>query len=240
MRLKMKAGVLMAMMLCIESPAFPAGSSAISGTVRDDSGQTVPGTVLVQARRLADATSDASGRPVVQYNTAFGVEQSTANGNFSFAGLPEGKYYICAYSEIPGYLSNCKWTAGAQLTELKSGTIVAGLALVLRRGSVVQINVNDAAKLITPHQTLSPQTSGHYFSASVKNADGYFEAANYISDSGSQHIYAITVPSTVTVELLFDSDLTVRDASGSVIPTRVPSGITLSGPSQVTVAVSLK
>jgi hypothetical protein len=73
----------------------------------------------------------------------------------------------------------------------------------------------------------------------VKTAAGYFSIARLSADSAEQHTYSVTIPTTATVELFFDSDLSVISANGRPIATKVPSGLLVPGGAVTTIRVSL-
>jgi hypothetical protein len=109
----------------------------------------------------------------------------------------------------------------------------------VRKGTVVSVVATDPARLVTPPSAPVAIPAGHYFFPSVKTAAGYFSIARLSADSAGQHTYSVTIPTTATVELFFDSDLSVIGANGQPIATGVPSGLLVTGAAATTIMVSL-
>ena len=104
----------------------------------------------------------------------------------------------------------------------------------------MQIVANDPSALVSPPTGLVAIPSGHYFFPGVKDARGYFSAARLTAQTAIQHVYSVTIPNTATVELFVDSDISVTDSAGRSVPTRVPSGVTVTGGGgTVTITVAL-
>jgi hypothetical protein len=221
--------------------AWPAANSAsISGSVQDDSGNVLAGAT-VEIHRIRESTRDRFGHVTSEGLAFSAATQTGADGGFRLSGVPAGGHFICAYPAVSGYLSNCEWNTIAQRTEIADGAQLTNRSLVLRKGTIVQIVADDPSGLVKPPSGLVAKPSGHYFFPSVKNAEGYFSSARFTGDTGSQHTYSVTIPKNVTVELFFDSDISVADSAGSRLGTRVPSGVAVKGGSDTaTVSVSLK
>jgi hypothetical protein len=138
-----------------------------------------------------------------------------------------------------GYLSNCEWNETVPTLTVGDGAQLTNLTLTVRKGTVVSIVAADPAHLVTPPSPPVAIPSGHYFFPSVRTAAGYFSIARISADSTGQHTYGVTIPTTATVELFFDSDLSVIGANGQPIPTGVPSGLLVAGGAATTIMVSL-
>ncbi len=219
--------------------AIAADSTAfMSGTVTDDSGNAVPG-VLVDVHRIRQFTRDQTGHLVGEPTNFSAAVSTDARGEFEVTGLPPGQYLACAYPSGLGYLSNCEWNQTVSTMTVGAGSQVANLPLVVRKGTIVSIVAADAAHLITPPSGPVAVPSGHYFFPSVKTAAGYFSVARLSADSTGQHTYSVTIPTSATVELFFDSDLVITGPNGQPISTRVPTGLLVTGGANTTIAVSL-
>jgi hypothetical protein len=213
-------------------------TSSISGAVLDDSGKAVSG-VLVDVHRVRQFTRDQTGRLVGEATNFSAAVITDANGNFTVIGLPSGQYLACAYPSGWGYLSNCEWNETVPALTVEDGTQLTNLTLTVRKGTVVSIVAADPAHLVTPPSAPVAIPSGHYFFPSVKTAAGYFSIARLSADSAGQHIYSVTIPTTATVELFFDSDLSVIGANGQATLKGTPSGLLVTGGAATTITVSL-
>jgi hypothetical protein len=162
-----------------------------------------------------------------------------ANGHFAVTGVPAGQYLACAYPSGWGYLSNCEWNETVPALTIGDGTQLTNLTLTVRKGAVISIVADDPKHLVSPPSAPVAIPSGHYFFPSVKTAAGYFSIARLSSDSAGQHTYSVTIPTTATVELFFDSDLSVIGASGQTIAKGTPSGLLVTRGAAATIRVSL-
>ena len=231
--------VLAAAWIALGTARSATNSASMSGTVQDDSGNVVAG-VTVEAHLIRQLTTGQFGRVVSEGPAFSGTSTTDSSGRFALTSLPAGGYFVCAYPISVGYLSNCEWNTTAQRTDVPDGAQVAGLTLVLRKGTVVQIVANDPLSLVSPPTGLVAVPSGHRFFPSVRDPKGYFGVARLATSTAVQHIYNVTIPNTATVELFLDSDVSVIDSAGHTLPVRIPSGITVTGGAgMVTITVVL-
>ena len=235
----MKLIFILLVSVCSSCIAVAAdAASSISGGVIDNSGTAVS-KVLVDIHRVRRFTRDQKGR-LVGETTHFSAALITdANGKFTVTGLPSGQYLACAYPSGLGYLSNCEWNETVPELTVEDGTQLTNLTLTVRKGTVLSIVAADPAHLVSPPSAPVAIPAGHYFFPSVKTAAGYFSIARVSADSAGRHTYSVTIPTTATVELFFDSDLSVIGANGQPIPTGVPSGLLVAGGAATAITVSL-
>jgi hypothetical protein len=235
----MKLIFILSVSVCSSCIAVAAdATSSISGAVLDDSGKAVS-NVLVDVHRVRQFTRDQTGRLVGEATNFSAAMITDANGNFTATGLPSGQYLACAYPNGLGYLSNCEWNPTVPALSVGDGAQLTNLTLTVRKGTVVSIVAADPAHLVTPPSGPVAIPSGHYFFPSVKTAAGYFSVARLSADSAGQHTYSVTIPKTETVELFFDSDLSVISANAQAIPTGTPSGLLIAGSAATTITVLL-
>jgi hypothetical protein len=80
----------------------------------------------------------------------------------------------------------------------------------------------------------------HHFFPSVKTAAGYFSSARQTGQTGTRRTFTVTIPKTVTCELFFDTDLSVKDSTARSLVAGGPSGVMVAGgPDAVTVEVAV-
>jgi hypothetical protein len=235
----MKLIFILSVSVCTSCIAVAADTpSSISGGVIDDSGKAVS-NVLVDVHRVRQFTRDQTGGLVGETTHFSAAVITDANGSFTVTGLPSGQYLACAYPSGLGYLSNCEWSETVPTLTVGDGIQITNLRLTVRKGTVVSIVAADPAHLVTPPSVPVAIPSGHYFFPSVKTAAGYFSVARLSANSAGQHTYSVTIPTTETVELFFDSDLSVIGAIGQTIPKGTPSGLLVTGGAATTIMVSL-
>jgi hypothetical protein len=210
----------------------------VTGGIRDDSGQLVPGA-FVEIHRIVDLVRDKFGRTISRGPDFGSSVQAAADGSFAFNSVPEGRYFLCGYTHVSGYLSNCEWNTTAPTTALQASSNIAAASIVLRKGTVIQVIVNDPRGLVKPFTGLSPRATGHYVFPSVRTATGYFGMARFTGGTASQHTYSVTIPTSASVQLFFDTDLSLTDAMGRNIPAKQPSGINVAGVNSTTVSVTV-
>jgi hypothetical protein len=107
-------------------------TGTISGVVAGDDGKLLAAVV----------TANSTGSPA-----ASGRTESASDGSFIISGLPAGVYELCAAVLGGGYLDPCAWSEVQQLAQVTPGKTLAGRRLVLLKGSVLQVRVNDPLKL---------------------------------------------------------------------------------------------
>lgn len=205
----------------------------VSGNVQDDSGATLPGvTVEIHQWPAAAASNPVSGS-VVQASNLVGFSSlsfTTPSGQFSFSGVPTGVYFVCAYSAVPGYISNCEWRT-------QFGTVSVGQTnvtlppVVISKGSVVTLTLQDATGILN--------SGSHHFYPGVMTSTGYYAPARLVSSAAYSRTYVATIPKTVAAAIFVDSDRVVSDSGGSPITLRAPSDIKVSGAADSAVALAI-
>lgn len=195
----LKTALILALAVSIDTWAAGVPAS-ITGNVLDDSGNPVQGAVVSfqQVPELTRGQLGGAATGAIGYST---TAQSGSNGSFSVSGLPSGQYYLCAYPNTPGYLSNCEWTTVAPSIGVREGASLAAAPLVMRKGTVVQIVADDPAGVVQTTSGMVAVPGPHHFFPSVRTAAGYFSSARQTGQTGNQHTFTLTIPKTVTVEL---------------------------------------
>lgn len=228
--------------LAISGAAWSQGdSSSVSGRVLDDSGNPLQGA-MVWVQRVPEVSQNQLGQIVVTGVRFSASAQSDPAGGYSIGGLPAGRYAVCAEPATAGYLGSCDWTGAFPPTQVAAGASLAMAPLILRKGTVVQLIADDPSGLIQPASgAAATKAQKHHFFPSVETAAGYFSSALPTGQSGTQRTFTVTIPKTATVELFFDTDLSVTTTVGAAVAADVRSGITVTGgPASVTVEVAVK
>ena len=140
-------------------------------------------------------------------------------GAFEAAGLPGGQYKLCAAAP-EGYLITCLWF-GAVDVILAPGSAATGKNILLRRGAVVRIRLDDPQSLLPAVETPAGERRAKI---GVMSADGAFRPAAVRSRDSAGQDLVLTVP--------FDKPLRLW-ANPSQVAVRGPDGATIlsAGPS---------
>lgn len=218
-----------------------ANGQALTGTVKDDSGATITGTVLTVAIRQTNTLPNNQASHA-QASPGFNVSVvPDATGAFSVANVPPGTYWVCAYAASPGYLSNCDWSVPPRAVVVSAAAPVpasatSALPLTLVRGTIVTLDVNDPGGKIGTEAL----NSGDWFYPGVMDASGNYSSARPSSASGTHHYYVATIPPTASLSLFVDSDLTVLDGKGNAVATRTPTLSLFSNDSLTSVGLCMQ
>ena len=220
----MKSQPLTPIAAILAAASLSASAQVLTGTIKDDSGAPISVAVTVEVHQVPQFAPGVSGRAVLIpcFSAASAADSS---GGYSFASVPQGQYWICAYPLSPGYLSNCDWSVSKPRPVTIGAVAPSALPLTLAKGAIFTLDVNDPTGFI---KTAS-LNSGHWFYPGVMNAAGAYSPARESSINGTHHFFVVTIPTTSDVSLFIDSDLTVVDSAGKTVIARAPSGIVISG-----------
>jgi hypothetical protein len=229
------------MALLLLCSACPRAQVLLRSSIQDDQGSPPPKSVVV-LYRIPEAVEKApprSDRPPEYSAIRFDRQISIAAGlrDFSVPDLIDGRYKMCVYPEALGYLSNCEFARPADayfdIAKSVSGSAAKQVPLTIRRGTIVEIVVNDPRGLIR-------ETTGFHFRPGVMTSLGEFKPAALTGRSAGQVTYAVTIPFGVSVSLFLDTRLGVADETGTPMTKRMPSPITIAGgPARVQVRLSV-
>jgi hypothetical protein len=216
-----------------------AANNVVSGVIRDEAGAAVS-SPIVQLTKIPESKMELLTRPSGGATPSANRIQAGNDGSFTSAAVPAGKYYICAYTSLPGYVSNCDWTAQAPTVTI-DGTHDVVVDLKLIKGTVIQVFVDDPQRLIDPKPVTQFGSASHHFYPGVISAAGYYVPARYISESGTRKLYSVTIPRTVAVNLFIDTDLSTSAPTGEQVVSRRPSSIAISGgPASTSVSLTVE
>ena len=205
-----------------------AANTSITGMVADDSGHAVPGArVLIN---YAPSVKVFVTAPPVITGPLAATVIADGNGTFKADGLAPGQYIACAETTFPGYLDPCHWATSAPAFTVIAGQTTSGISIVMPKGSVLHIHVDD------PQQLLRPVTGpiDLEFQIHVVTPKGLHYSAPLQSSTAVARDHAITIPFGIPVNLLvLSAHYTVNDQSGKSFAS---TGTSVSTPSGATPA----
>jgi len=154
---------------------------------------------------------------------------SGAGGYFRFDGLPEGRYRLCAQVPRSTWLNPCEWGLQAPVAALSGLQPFVSLSMVLKKGAVVPIRLEDTGRLLFQHEGRTP---GAHLLLGLGSDAGTFRIASLASEDGTGRNHQIVVPFNSPVKLVvFSSFFRLADAAGLplprtavTIPITVPAG----------------
>jgi hypothetical protein len=117
--------------------------------VADDSGNPVAGArVFINSAPLASAPQFPA--PPVITGKQVAMVASDSSGAFSVRNLPPGQYTACAEAPTQGLLDPCLWAASAPTFTVTAGQPTAAVNVVLARGAILPIHIDDPMALLQP------------------------------------------------------------------------------------------
>jgi hypothetical protein len=192
--------------------AADGNGGGLTGSVVDDSGQPVSARVLIS--HAPTGTPPVSAPPVITGPLAAMVS-TDVRGSFHAEGLGPGQYIACAEAPAPGLLDPCHWAAAAPTFTVSAGQTTSGVKIVMAKGSVLQIHVNDPLQLLGPVSTPVDLS----FEIHVVTNKGLHYSAPIQSSTATGRDHAITIPFGAAVTLrVLSARLAVSDQSGNPFP----------------------
>lgn len=217
--------------------AGASGGGSLIGSVIDDSGRAVPGARVFISQVPAGKTPIPA--PPVLTGPLAAMVTTDVSGGFRADGLAPDQYILCAAASTPGLLDPCHWSNSAPTVSLAPGQVASGLKIVMAKGSIIRVHVDDPQRLLKPTATGVDLD----FDIHVVTAKGLHYSAPVVSSTAVAREHAITVPFNTPVSLrVLSPHLTVNDQSGKPFAAtgasvNVPTGTT---PSVVTLTVTGK
>lgn len=205
-----------------------AATGSLIGSVVDDGGKPVAGARVL----ISYATSIKSpipAPPVVTGPLAATVT-ADATGTFHADGLAPDQYIACAETSTPGYLDPCHWSASAPTFTVSAGQTTSGVRIVMAKGSVLRVHVDDPQQLLKP--VAGPVDLD--FEIHVVTSKGVRYSAPIQASTALGRDHAITIPFDTSVSVrVLAAHLAVKDQSGKLFAAlgtsvNVPTGTTPS------------
>jgi hypothetical protein len=209
----------------------------IAGSVVDDSGRPVAGARVLISQ--APSVSHSIAAPPVITGPLAASVTSDSTGNFHADGLVPAQYILCAEASAPGLLDPCHWSTSAPTVNLGAGQALSGLKIIMSKGSIIRVHVDDPQRLLKPVATAVDMD----FQIHVVTTKGIHYFAPVLSSTGIGREHAITVPFNTPVNIrVLSPHLNVNDQSGKPFAAagtsvNVPAGTT---PSVVTFTITGK
>jgi len=199
-----------------------AANSSVTGSVVDDSGHPIAGArVLIS---YAPSIKPPTAAPPVIAGSLAAMVTADNNGTFLAGGLGPGQYIACAETTAPGYLDPCHWATAAPGFSVNAGTTTPGVKIVMARGAVLWVHIDDPQKLLKP----AAGPVDLYFEIHVVTAKGFHYSAPIQSSTAAGRDHAITIPFDIPLNLrVLSAHLAVNDQSGNPMP---PAGTTVNAP----------
>lgn len=194
----------------------------IAGTVKGDDGSAVDGAAVYLKRTT-------SGQPSRQQSEW--VTTATTDGAFQFGPVPSGQYTLCAQAASGNWLNPCEWTNSPTAVIVAAAPQgPASTTIVMTRGAVVFIRVNDPGQFLPKYDGKAP--GAHLLVGVRSNALGFRTASVASQDSGGTN-YQVTIPFGETVNLVVASQFfslanatgqALSSSGGNAVQLLIPSG----------------
>lgn len=196
-------------------------SGAITGTLTGEDGTAIVGGLV----SLQLQPPYAKSRLLKTEWTA----TSGAGGSFRFDGLNDGAYRLCAQVPNSAWLNPCEWGAQAPVVSLSTAQPATSVAMILKKGAVVPIRIEDPAQFLSVDEGRTP---GAHLLVGVANDKFVFRPAAILppSNNGANRQIVIPFNSPITL-VVFSSLFQLSDTNGlplartrAAIPLLVPAG----------------
>ena len=190
-----------------------ATTAVITGTVTGEDGTRIAGArvgLLLQ-----------SAQPHGKAAQAFWGVATAADGSFSASRLSGGTYKVCAEVPNSAWLNPCEWGFSPPAISLTASVQAAAVSMVLKKGVVVPIRVDDPNHVLAQNEGKTP---GAHLLIGAGTAINSFRSASVVSQDATGRNYQLVIPynypATVVVRSPF---FKLTDANG----VSLPSGTTL-------------
>ena len=187
------------------------GTLTIQGNVLDAKSQKpIPAALIIANRAAVPAFSKHT--------------KSGADGAFQIQGLTPGTYSLCVLAPGDQYLDPCQWNAASATLTLASGQNLTGLSLKLTAASILNIQVQDAQKVLAqatrdgrrPNLTLGVWgPGGQFYPVHLAGTP----PAGTLPVGIPTYSYRLAVPRDTALSFYIAShDLKLGDAGGTLLP----------------------
>ncbi len=180
----------------------------------------VPGTAVISGTAVGD-----DGKPVSAVITAIKVDvpvsrgraESAADGSFSLSGLLDGTYNLCAVDKGGSYLDPCAWSIVLPAIAVSAKAPVSAYNLVMSKGSLLQVRVNDASQLLDTATAALNQTSPVLVLA-VVTARHTLQPLSLMSKDATGQNQQTAIPANTSIALgVMGRGITITDSTGKAL-----------------------
>jgi hypothetical protein len=127
---------VVALFIAVSAAIGQTGTGSIQGTILDAKTlKPVPAALAIASR---------AGAPPFTRNT-----KSAGDGAFQIQGLTAGSYSVCVQAAGDQYLDSCQWNGSPTTVTLAPGQNVTGIPVKLMAASVLNVQVQDAQKVLS-------------------------------------------------------------------------------------------
>lgn len=204
---------LMCLAVC-QAQRMRSAGSVIEGILSGDDGTAITGG-SVMARR-ASAPSVRAAR--TDWHATSGDR-----GLFRFEGLPDGQYALCAQVPSSTWINPCAWGLRPPVMTISVGRPAASVIVVLKRGVLVPVRVDDPGQRLSQHEGKTP---GAHLLLGIDSDASVFQPASVASQDTAGRNYRIVIPFDLPVRLVVGSSFfQMSDAAGSPLPRTGSTGI---------------
>jgi hypothetical protein len=128
-----------------------------------------------------------------------GGAMTGADGVFQFPKLTPGTYLFCARA-VPSrqIVEFCEWTFHPPSVVLKAGQMVGGLQILVKKGARLELQIDDAKKVLPDPEDPKPDTSFHI---GVRTSEGLFHEAQLTTRDHGGQVYYLIVPFNTPLRL---------------------------------------
>ena len=197
-----------------------AATISIAGSIRTAGGKPIRGAVTVH---------DLSGGRTAGQTPFDRQFASRSDGTFTISGVPAGKYQICVEAPQENVLDPCVWSPTDTVVDLSGGKSVAGFAVSVQTGYLLQVHLNDPQALLP---AAKGGTSGDAVRIVVKTKSNTFQSFRLFNTAATSRDHYLLVPFDETMTLTVSSaNLALSDgnnqrysADTAQIPVRIPAG----------------
>ena len=186
-------------------------TGSIEGVVLGDGGKPIAGARVYAATKTTSQATKAPPTIATRFGNAV---NAAADGTFSIPGLPAGPYILCAQTTTAGWLDPCQWASLVPLAVLPAGQNLTGQKVVLTKGAVIQIRINDPHKLLP---TL-PTAVAHDVEVLALASNKSYYHARIASADGNGRTHQLTVPFDLAHTLIVRSQqFALSDSQGNAV-----------------------
>jgi len=194
----------------------------ISGTVAGEDGTVVSGTI-----GLHRSSVRTKSRLPIRSEWRAALDEK---GAFRFAFLPAGEYFYCVRAAKGFWLDPCEWDDQFSTVSIPDVRSTAEVKIVLKRGTAVQVRVDDPSRLLAQHEA---KTAGAGMLIAIASDRLVLRFVPVLSADAAGRTHQLIVPYERALRLIVQSGffkvsdslgLPLRETEATVVPFTVAKG----------------